>query len=55
VLVREDVLDEKITISHARAAYGVMFVEGDAAARVDMAATAALRGERRIGREAGQA
>jgi N-methylhydantoinase B len=53
-LVREDVLDEKITVPHARAAYGVVFAKGDAA-MVDMGATAALRGERRIGREAGQA
>jgi N-methylhydantoinase B len=52
-MVREDVLDEKITISHARAAYGVVFGAGDAA-MVDLGATAALRGERRIGREAGQ-
>jgi N-methylhydantoinase B len=53
-LVREDVLDEKISVSHARAAYGVVFATGDAA-MVDIGATAALRGERRIGREAGQA
>jgi N-methylhydantoinase B len=53
-LVREDVLDEKITVPHARAAYGVVFAAGGVA-MVDMGATAALRGERRIGREAGQA
>ena len=53
-LVREDVLDEKITVPHARAAYGVVFESGEAAT-VDVGATAALRGERRIVREAGQA
>jgi N-methylhydantoinase B len=53
-LVREDVLDEKITVPHARAAYGVVFESGEAAT-VDMGATATLRGERRIVREAGQA
>jgi N-methylhydantoinase B len=46
-LVREDVLDDKITVPHARAAYGVVFAPGDAA-MVDIGATAALRDERRI-------
>jgi N-methylhydantoinase B len=53
-LVREDVLDEKITVSHAQAAYAVVFAEGDGAL-VNADATATLRGQRRIGREAGLA
>jgi N-methylhydantoinase B len=52
-LVREDVLDDKITRDHARAAYGVLVADG-AAATLDLAATAALRSERRVNREAGQ-
>ena len=51
-LVREDLLDDKITVTHARAAYGVVFAAGDEAI-VDMGATVILRDERRAGREAG--
>jgi N-methylhydantoinase B len=54
-LVREDVLDEKITVAHARTAYGVVFSKEGPSAMVDMGATAMLRGERRIGRETGPA
>jgi N-methylhydantoinase B len=42
--VRADVLDDKITINHARDAYGVIF---DDNAQVDSKATLALRAARR--------
>jgi N-methylhydantoinase B len=46
--VLDDVLEEKVSIAHAAAAYGVVIVPG-AVPRVDEAATAALRVARRAG------
>jgi N-methylhydantoinase B len=50
-LVREDVLDGKVSPAHARAAYGVVFETGGAAA-IDAEATQVLRRELRIAAEA---
>lgn len=48
-LVLRDVIEEKVTPGHARAAYGVVVVPGDPLPALDEAATAALRAERRAG------
>jgi len=50
-LVREDVLDDKATTAHARAAYGVVIASG-AGAIVDQEATTALRHEMQALRQA---
>jgi N-methylhydantoinase B len=49
--VREDLLDDKVTRGHARAAYGVVMAPGDLA-EVDVAATRALRRDMRASRQA---
>jgi N-methylhydantoinase B len=51
-MVREDVLDEKITVPHAGSAYGVVFA-ADRGSIVDAAATAALRTDMRTRRASG--
>jgi N-methylhydantoinase B len=53
VLVREDVLDGKVTRAHAQAAYGVLIDEDDRAS-IDAGATADLRRNRRAARDAAQ-
>jgi N-methylhydantoinase B len=45
--VRADVLDGKVTIEHARAAYGVVLTH-DMGREVDVDATRVLRAQRRL-------
>jgi N-methylhydantoinase B len=49
-LVREDVLDQKVTVAHARAAYGVA-IGTDEKATLDRDATVLLRRDLRLARE----